>query len=96
MGNEAEIETKAGGKRWGLMAVFGALVVLFIAMAVSSKASTRLSLSRQTPCRCAQVNSQPLCVCVIFLFFSCLGTEKMKESMQEGMGMFDCYCLCCV
>ena len=40
--------------------------------------------------------STPVCVCVIFLFFSCLGTEKMKESMQEGMGMFDCYCLCCV
>lgn len=37
-----------------------------------------------------------LCVCVISLFFSCLGTEKMKESMQEGMGMFDCYCLRCV
>ena len=63
MVNEAEIDPEAHGKRWRLMAVFGTLVVLFVAMAVSSKASTRLSLFRQTPCRCAKVNSQPLCAC---------------------------------
>lgn len=86
MVKKAEIETKPRGKRWGLMAVFGTVVALFFAMAFSSKASTGLSLFRQTPCHCAKVNSQPLCVCVcvcvISLFFSCLGTEKMKESMQ--------------
>ncbi|KAF3966824.1 hypothetical protein CMV_009117, partial [Castanea mollissima] len=80
---KAEIETKARGKRWGLMAVFGALFALFIAMAVSSKASTGLSLFRQTPCHCAKYTGIVEDCCCDYETVDRLNKEVLYPSLQE-------------
>ena len=77
---KAEVESKGRDKRWSWV-VFGALFVVLIAMAVSSRVSTSSLFFRKaaTPCRCAKVNSS---------YSVCLVTEKMKENSWEGMGIY--------
>lgn len=77
---KAEVESKGRDKRWSWV-VFGALFVVLIAMAVSSRVSTSSLFFRKaaTPCHCAKVNSS---------YSVCLVTEKMKENSWEGMGIY--------
>lgn len=64
---KAEVEGKGHRKRWS-WAVVGALIAIFVAVAMSSRISPNLSLFERTTtsCRCAKVNSSPF-----FFFFFC-------------------------
>jgi hypothetical protein len=63
---KAKAENMGHRKRWNWV-VAGALIAIFVAVAVSLRTSPNLSLIglTRTPCRCAKVNSSP---CFFFFF----------------------------
>jgi ERO1-like protein alpha len=64
---KAKAENMGFGKRWS-WAVVGALIAIFVALAVSSRTFPIFSLFglTSTPCHCAKVDSSP---CFVFFLW---------------------------
>lgn len=81
---KAEVESKGRGKRWSWV-VFGALFVVFIAMAVSSRVSTSSLFFRKaaTPCHCAKYTGMVEDCCCDYETVDRLNEEVLHPSLQE-------------
>lgn len=81
---KAEVESKGRDKRWSWV-VFGALFVVLIAMAVSSRVSTSSLFFRKaaTPCQCAKYTGMVEDCCCDYETVDRLNEEVLHPSLQE-------------